>query len=141
MLKHRLSFRVRWSEADPAGIAYYPRFFEWFDLATDALFASVGERWERMFPDNEILGVPIIAASASFQSPVRYGDEVTIESEIVDLTDKTFKIEHRLSVGSTLCATGTEHRAWVGRPARPGDRLRAKPIPEPIKRKLRGDSA
>lgn len=140
MLKHRVSFRVRWSEADPAGIAYYPRFFEWFDVATDALFASVGERWERMFPANEIVGVPIIDASASFRSPVRYGDEVTIESEIIDLTEKTFRVEHRLSVGSTLCATGREHRAWVGQPAQPTDRLRAKPIPEPIKRKLRGDA-
>src|SRR5262249_18801500 len=29
---HAPEHRVRWSEVDPAGIVFYPRFFEWFDL-------------------------------------------------------------------------------------------------------------
>jgi len=33
VVSHTEHIRVRWSEADPAGIAFYPRFFEWFDIA------------------------------------------------------------------------------------------------------------
>ena len=140
MLQHRVTFRVRWSEADPAGIAYYPRFFEWFDAATDALFRSVGEEWARMFPAHDIVGLPIVEAAAQFSAPVRYGDEVTIESRITELEEKTFRVEHRLRIGDTLCATGSEHRAWGGRPARPGDRLHARRIPDVIRRKLEGET-
>ena len=35
--RNMIDIKVRWSEADPAGIAFYPRFFEWFDMATEAL--------------------------------------------------------------------------------------------------------
>ena len=38
MVSNAISVKVRWSEADPAGIVFYPRFYEWFDLGTEALF-------------------------------------------------------------------------------------------------------
>jgi 4-hydroxybenzoyl-CoA thioesterase len=138
MLKGSLAVRIRWGESDPAGIAFYPRFFEWFDMGTGALFAAMGEPWERTFRDHDIVGVPVVEASAQFLNPVRFGDEMTIESEVTDITDKTFRIEHRVLVGSTLCATGFERRAWVGRPTRPEARMRARPIPDEIRRKLAG---
>ncbi len=138
MLKHTLTLAVRWSECDPAGIAFYPRFFEWFDVGTGALFARMGEPWERSFRDHDIVGVPVVEAGATFLAPVRLGDTVTIECEVTDITDKTFRVDHRASAGPTLCATGFERRAWVGRPARPGERLRARSIPDAVKRKLGG---
>src|SRR5438067_9683493 len=30
----RTTVRVRWGDADPAGIVYYPNFFGWFALGT-----------------------------------------------------------------------------------------------------------
>jgi 4-hydroxybenzoyl-CoA thioesterase len=138
MLKHTLTLRIRWGESDPAGIAFYPRYFEWFDVATGALFARMGEPWERTFEAHRAVGVPVVEAGATFLAPVRFGDEMAIECEVTDITDKTFRIEHRISVGATLCATGFERRAWVGRPARPGERLRACSIPDDLRRKLAG---
>ena len=138
MLKHRLSIPVRWSESDPAGIAFYPRFFEWFDVATAALFALIGEPWDRTIRDHDILGVPAVEAGATFRAPVRFGDTLTIECEVTDITDKTFRVDHRISVGPMLCATGFERRAWVDRPGAADARLRAQPIPDAVRRKLGG---
>ena len=45
MVNNAISVKVRWSEADPAGIVFYPRFYEWFDLGTEALFESLGLPW------------------------------------------------------------------------------------------------
>ena len=50
MVSNALTVKVRWSESDPAGIVFYPRFFEWFDLGTEALFESLGLPWTEMFP-------------------------------------------------------------------------------------------
>jgi len=138
---HTVEIQVRWSESDPAGIAFYPRFFEWYDIACAALFESLGLPWPVMFPQYEIVGVPIVESGSSFASPVRYGDVLTIRSAVAWVKGTTFRMEHTISVGERLCATGFEVRAWVARPATPGARLSAKPIPDEVVRKLKGGSA
>ena len=139
MVSHTEHIRVRWSEADPAGIAFYPRFFEWFDIATEALFESLGLPWPEIFPKYRVVGVPIVESGARFVAPVRYGDEVTVRSTVTEVRDKTFRVEHEVSVGDTHCATGFEVRAWVGVAEAPGARLRARDFPPDVARRLRGE--
>jgi YbgC/YbaW family acyl-CoA thioester hydrolase len=133
---HDLVLRVRWSDVDPAGIVFYPRFYEWFDLATEALFESLGQPWPVMFPRERIVGVPIVESGARFSSPIRYGDEVTIRSTVAEVKAKTFRMEHAVSVGAVACAQGFEVRAWVAIPEAPGGRLAARQIPAEIARLL-----
>lgn len=135
---HELTVKVRWSEADPAGIVFYPRFYEWFDLATEALFESLGLPWPVIFPRYGIVGVPIVESGARFAAPVRYGDEVRIRSTVVEVGARTFRVAHEVSVGTTACASGFEVRAWVTVPEAPGGRLRAGPLPEEVARLLQG---
>lgn len=140
MVSHALEVKVRWSEADPAGIVFYPRFFEWFDLGTEALFESLGLPWPALFPAHHIVGVPIVESGARFASPVRYGDEVRIQTTVSEVREKTFRVEHGVSVAGRPCATGFEVRAWVARPESPGGALAAKPIPAGIVARLRGEA-
>ena len=140
MASHALTVKVRWSEADPAGIVFYPRFFEWFDLGTEALFESLGLPWAEMFPASQIVGVPIVESGARFTSPVRYGDEVRIETTVSEVREKTFRIEHEVSVGPRHCTTGFEVRAWVARPEHAGGALEARPIPAGVVARLKGES-
>jgi len=139
MVSHALTVKVRWSEADPAGIVFYPRFFEWFDLGTEALFESLGLPWPEMFPAERIVGVPIVESGARFASPVRYGDLVRIETAVSEVREKTFRVEHEVSVGSRHCATGFEVRAWVARPEHAGGALAARPIPARVAARLKGE--
>ncbi len=140
MVSNALSVKVRWSEADPAGIVFYPRFFEWFDLGTEALFESLGLPWPELFPASQIVGVPIVESGARFASPVRYGDEVRIQTTVSEVREKTFRVEHEVSVAGRPCATGFEVRAWVARPESPGGALAVKPIPAGVVARLRGES-
>src|SRR4026208_1225222 len=120
MVANTISLKVRWSEADPAGIVFYPRFYEWFDLGTEALFESIGLAWPGVFPAGRLVGVPIVESGARFASPVRYGDVVSIETTVAEVREKTFRVEHAVSVATRRCATGLEGRAGVGRAGRPG---------------------
>ncbi len=135
-MTHTIALQVRWSESDPAGIAFYPRFFEWYDIACAALFESLGLPWPVMFPRYEIVGVPIVECGSQFTSPVRYGDHVRVRSTIAWVKDKTFRVEHEVFVGERLCARGFEVRAWVARPGGRGEPLHARSIPPEIVRKL-----
>ena len=139
MTTHELAFTVRWGEVDPAGILFYPRFFEWFDRGTEALFAALDLAWPTLFPREGIVGVPIIETGARFLVPVRYGDGVRLRSTVATVTDKTFRVEHEVRVDATACATGFEVRAWVGAPATPGGRLHARAIPAAIAARLKGE--
>ena len=140
MVANALAVKVRWSEADPAGIVFYPCFFEWFDLGTEALFEALGLPWRELFPAERIAGVPIVETGARFTSPVRYGDEVRIETTVSEVREKTFRVEHEVSVGGRRCATGFEVRAWVAQPESPGGILAARPIPAGVAARLRGES-
>lgn len=139
MVTHECSVAVRWSEADPAGIAFYPRFFEWFDVGTEALFAALGLPWRDVFSGYGIVGVPIVECGARFLSPVRYADAVRMRSTVTEVRDRTFRVEHEAWVGARRCAAGFEVRAWVPRPASPDAPLAAAPMPTEVARLLRGD--
>ena len=138
MIEHTITVPVRWGDVDPAGIAYYPRFFAWYDLGSETLFESVGLPWSVLFPEHDIVGVPIVESGSRFASPLRYGDAMTIRSTMVWVKTKTFRVEHEITLGGTLCARGFEVRTWVGRPKTPGEPLRSKPIPAEIVRRLTG---
>jgi 4-hydroxybenzoyl-CoA thioesterase len=138
VVEHTTVVQVRWGDADPAGIAFYPRFFEWYDIGTEALFAAVGLVWADTFPRYGVVGVPIVETGSRFVAPVRYGDQVSVRTRVAWVKAKTFRVEHRLSVGDTLCAEGFEIRAWVARPEPPGGRLRAVPIPADVAARLGG---
>ena len=138
MTEHATTVQVRWGDVDPAGIVFYPRFFEWYDLGCEALFAALGLPWPEAFPRYGIVGVPIVESGSRFVSPARYGDELTIRSRVAWVRAKTFRMEHEIMVREALCASGFEVRAWVARPAAPGDRLHAVPIPEDVAKRPRG---
>src|SRR4030095_4167709 len=91
------------------------RVFDWSDIGTEALFESLGLPWTEMFPAERIVGVPIVESGARFASPVRYGDQVRIQTTVREVREKTFRVEHEVSVAQRHCARGVEGLAWVAR--------------------------
>jgi hypothetical protein len=61
-----------------------------------------------------------------------------IETTVSEVHEKTFRVEHEMSVGGRRCAGGFEVRAWVAHPESPGDALAAKPIPARVADRLKG---
>ena len=139
--RHTTAVPVRWGDVDAAGIVFYPRFFGWYDLGCEALFAALGLPWPELFPAHGIVGVPILESGSRFVSPARHGDTLEIRAVVAWVKEKTFRMEYEIHAGGRLCAAGFEVRAWVARPISPDEPLRALPIPEDVARRLRGDGA
>src|SRR5574341_974625 len=97
MVEHTTSVQVRWSDVDPAGIVYYPRFFQWYDLGSEMLFLALGLPWPETSPRYGIVGVPIVESGSKFVSPARYGDELAIRSRVAWVREKTFRVEHDIA--------------------------------------------
>ena len=89
--------RIEWGDCDPAGIIFYPRYFEIFDASTAQLFErALGMTKINMPKVFEFAGFPLVRTRARFVKPTRYGDDVEVTSKIAFGTS-SFDIEHRLS--------------------------------------------
>jgi len=134
MLSNTRHRTVEWGDCDPAGIVFNPRYFEWFDAATAALFArALGMTKAAMVKQHGIVGIPLVDTRATFHLPCSYGDEVRIETAVSAFRRSSFDVRHRLlRDDDTLAVEGFETRVWVGRhPDRPGG-IKAQPIPQEV---------
>ncbi|MGH6682448.1 MAG: acyl-CoA thioesterase [Pseudolabrys sp.] len=122
--------RIEWGDCDPAGIIFYPRYFEIFDASTAALFErALGRTKFEMFKTLEFSGWPLVRTQARFLKPTRFGDDVTVETS-VKFGRASFEIEHKLSLRGALCAECSEKRVWTMRDA--DGELKSHPVPAEV---------
>lgn len=70
----RTSLPLRFAHCDPAGIAYYPRYFELCDAAIEDWTAAVLGVDRRGMHLERGLGLPTVRLHAEFAEPSRLGD-------------------------------------------------------------------
>lgn len=129
MAESRKMFRVQWGETDAAAIVFYPNYYRWFDAATHDLFRVLGYPVSRMLDD--AVAVPLVEAQAQFRFPLRYDDEVTLLSRVVEARVRTFRVEHTILRGDQVCCEGYEERIWVR--LLPGGEIEAQAIPDEVR--------
>ncbi len=67
---------VRFGECDPAGVAYYPEFFNWFHQAMEAFFE---ERLKVSYAKIiQTTGFPAVHTSAEFRKPLPVGTTIDV---------------------------------------------------------------
>ena len=70
--------RVRFAHVDPAGIVFYPRYFEMVNAALEDFFAEVvGMDFHSMHIERSI-GVPTVKLESDFVGPSRLGEMLDI---------------------------------------------------------------
>ncbi len=137
MLRNTRTVRIEWGDCDPAGIIFYPRYFEIFDTSTTMLIErAAGMKKIEYLKAYAFVGHPLVETRAKFRLPTRFGDEVTIESALVACGRSSFKIEHRLTHAGALAVEGFETRVWVGRDPTDPTRMKAQAIPPEVVARL-----
>ena len=119
MLTNTRLIRVQWGDCDPAGIVFYPRYFEWFDAGTILLFEKA-------------TGLTKIEAGAKFVVPSQYGDDIEIETSVKEFGRSSFSMLHKVSKGGAPALEGHEKRVWTVRDSNDRNRLRSAPIPPEV---------
>jgi 4-hydroxybenzoyl-CoA thioesterase len=127
--------RIEWGDCDPAGIIFYPRYFEIFDAATSALFEhALGLTKLELVRTYDIVGFPLARTRAKFIKPTRFGDDVTVETSI-KFGRTSFAIEHRLSLKGEVCVEAEETRVWAARDGASGG-ITPQPVPDEVREKF-----
>ena len=137
MFTHTRTSRIEWGDCDPAGIIFYARYFDIFDISTTMLLErALGMNKIAYLKAYDFLGHPLVETRGRFLLPTRFGDAVMIESAITACGRSSFKIEHRLTKDGALAAEGFETRAWVVRHPADPKRMQAQPIPAEVLARL-----
>lgn len=132
MLVNRRKLRVEWGDCDPAGIVYFPRYFEMFDVSSTMLLESGGFPKHKALQQFGVVGWPLVDMGAKFHMPSTYGDEIEIESKVTEWGRSSFKIEHRLFRDAKIAVESWEKRVWVGRHPDDPTQLKSVPIPDVV---------
>ena len=128
--------RIEWGDCDPAGIIFYPRYFEIFDASTAALFErALGMTKLKQLKAFNFAGYPLARTRAQFVKPTRFGDDVVVDSKVT-FSRASFEIEHRLSLDGILCVECSETRVWVVRDEATGG-IKSHPVPDAVLEKFR----
>ncbi len=96
---------VRFGDADPAGLVYYPVLFHYCHIAMEEFFAArCGINYDRLLEDERI-GFPTVNVQAEFFAPLVYGDVAEVEVSIsrTGKSSATFEYIIRRASDATVC--------------------------------------
>ena len=126
-MSYARSIRVEFNHCDPAGIVFYPRYFEMTNSVMENFFREVvGYSYHAMMADG--IGVPTARIETDFRAPSRLGDVLDwrMGVEKVGGSSATFRLEGRC--GAELRLVVRLVLVWMspeGRPARWPEPIRA----------------
>ena len=126
--------QIEFNHCDPAGIVFYPRYFEMVNSVIENFFADVvGRSFASMHTDRAAgsaeNGVPTVAIETVFLRPSRLGDKVRFTLRVERIGGSSVKF---LVVGAGPDGPRLEARmtlAWV-------EDMRAAPWPSDMRAKL-----
>jgi 4-hydroxybenzoyl-CoA thioesterase len=106
--------RVCWGDCDPAGIVFYPRFFEWMDACSEQLHKLLGIK--RTGGAN-LRGLPLVEVKAEFLAPAVFDDEVELRASVVSIGRTSFDLRYDFVRTSdhVMLARTHERRVYVTR--------------------------
>jgi 4-hydroxybenzoyl-CoA thioesterase len=122
---------VRFGECDPAGVVYYPVYFNWFHETMESWFEEgLG------FPYAEFLlhyGFPAVETSAQFRKPVVVGERIDIELRVEEMGNSSILLVFSIiSTENKITATGKVRCVCIQQ-TKEGFEFQSTPIPHSLR--------
>lgn len=78
MSSYNTVLQVRFGHVDPAGIAYFPRIYDYLHDVFEELWEQhVGQRYYHLLLERRI-GFPLVHSEVDFKAPLRFGDRPVV---------------------------------------------------------------
>ncbi|GAB1478394.1 acyl-CoA thioesterase [Paracoccaceae bacterium] len=92
--------QIEFNHCDPAGIVFYPRYFEMVNSVVENFFADVVGRSFAQMHLGQGNGVPTVKIEAEFVAPSRLGEKVLFTLEILKLGGASAELAIRAALGA-----------------------------------------
>lgn len=109
--------KVVFKYCDPAGIVFYPRYFEMINDATEAFFdQALGCPWEVL---HQTANIPTVDIHAQFTAVSRHGDDLTISIVVTKLGRTSLSLTFRATCGDETRFTANSTLVRIDKSGRP----------------------
>lgn len=133
---HVLSLEVRFGDCDPAGIVYFPRFFDFFHQAMETWFpAHLGFGYDE-FVRGRKLGFPAVHTEADFEHPSRFGERIEIHQRVTKLGRSSIEFGYEVHGTEGRRATGRTVCVVMNLDERSPEHGRAVPLPDELRARI-----
>ncbi|MBK4215080.1 acyl-CoA thioesterase [Paracoccus caeni] len=112
---YRRRIQVEFNHCDPAGIVFYPRYFEMLNSVIENFFAEVLSYSFARIHIDEGCAVPTVKIDTDFRAPSRLGEVLDFTLEVEHVGGSSLRLAQVVSVDGQV---KLEHRStivWVGR--------------------------
>lgn len=121
---------IEFNHCDPAGIVFYPRYFEMINSVVENFFEEyVGYSFARMHTGGNHNGVPTVSISCNFMAPSRLGDKVPFTLVVTGVGRSSLKVRITAAMGDEVRLITENTLVWI-------DDGKAAAWPENIRSKL-----
>ncbi len=87
---------LRFGDCDPAGLVYFPRFFDFFHQAMESWFGEeLGKPYDQVILQEKI-GFPAVHTEADFRQPSRFGEILEVELRVLRVGKSSIDLEYRV---------------------------------------------
>lgn len=105
--------QVRFGHVDPAGIAYFPRIYDYLHDVFEELWEQhVGERYYRILCDQKI-GFPLVHSEVDFRHPLRFGDRPIVRVSCFKLGRSSLGLRYVFQLGDEVCVEARQTTVCV----------------------------
>jgi 4-hydroxybenzoyl-CoA thioesterase len=123
---------VRFDEVDPAGLVFFARYMNFAHEAVENFFAELPGGYPALILGRKV-GLPIVHLEADFRAPLRYGDELRVETSCEKVGRTSATLRHRIMRRSdrTACAELRQVVATISL-----ETAKSCPMPDDVRRVL-----
>lgn len=105
--------QVRFGHVDPAGIAYFPRIYDYLHDVFEELWEQhVGERYYRILCDQKI-GFPLVHSEVDFRRPLRFGDRPVVRVTCFQLGTSSLGLRYVFELDGEVCVEARQTTVCV----------------------------
>ena len=107
------TIQVRFGHVDPAGIAYFPRIYDYLHDVFEELWEQhVGERYYQILCDQKI-GFPLVHSEVDFRHPLRFGDRPTVRVTCFRLGTSSLGLRYVFELDGAVCVAARRTTACI----------------------------
>ena len=117
---HPFAIRVRYSDTDPMGFAYYAQYLRWFEIGRAEMLRALGTSYRAV--EEGGVSLPVVEAHCRYFKPARYDDLIAIETGVLVLKRASVRFGYHVvrEADRELLATGHTEHCFLGRDGKPG---------------------
>lgn len=114
-LSEKITFRVRFNEADPLGIVWHGYYIHYFEDGREAFGRKYGLDYMDIYRQGFV--VPIVSVNCNYKKSLRYTDNAIVETTFIDHPSAKIHFNYRIYMPDTeeLVAEGSTVQVFLER--------------------------